>query len=156
MWAFRHRIVLSTLVVGVLAGCSSPERPSARGVTLVLPASVQARHGTCATCEVSTWVFAEFPVIVGDPEGPGGTLATVETTAVNTTRGGALAHNARPNADYAYTRTAVPAGGTLEVLAGIVIAPPPPPRDAVRINVVVALADGRKSIGSAPLVVTAE
>jgi hypothetical protein len=155
-YRIKPRLLVSTLLAVLATGCSSPARPSVRGLTLALPASVQARYVTCATCGPAIWLFAEFPVVVGDPDGAGGTLATVETTAVNTTRGGALAHNTRPNADYAYTRTTVPAGGTLEVLAGIVIAPPPPPRDAVSINVLVTLADGRKSVGSSPLTVVVE
>jgi hypothetical protein len=75
---------------------------------------------------------------------------------MNVSRGVALAQNVRPNTDHPFTATTVPAGGTLQVFAGIVIALPPPARDSISINVAVALGDGRTAVGSVPLVISAE
>jgi len=71
-------------------------------------------------------------------------------------RGVALAQNVRPTADHPFTATTVPAGGTLQVFAGIVIAPPPPPRDSTLHQRGVAPGDGRTAVGSVPLVISAE
>ena len=137
--------------------CDSPARPYRAGVTLVVPATIQGRLVRCATCDGGTLsVVAEFPVTVGDQDGSGGVVEEVRTTAVNRSRGISLGASVRPNAQFSYPMTSVPARGSLQLSAGLVITPPPPPRDEVSVTVSVRLTDGRTSTASAPLVVTAE
>lgn len=148
----------STITVGlaIVAGCDSPAQPTRPPIALTVPAVVTGRYLTCETCEVSLWVSLEFPVTVGDPHGSGGTVHEVRVTATNQSRGQMLGGSSRPNANYAYPNTAVPAGGTLTLMAGLVISPAPPPRDEVVVGVLVTLGDGRSAVGSAHLALSAE
>jgi hypothetical protein len=117
---------------------------------------VTGRYVTCETCDVSLWVSIEFPVTVADPDGAGGTVQEVRVTATNRSRGQVLAGGSRPNADFSYPDTTVPAGGRLTLMAGLVISPAPPPRDEVVVAVLVTLGDGRSALGSARLAVSSE
>ena len=138
------------------AGCGSPAQPTRPPITLTVPAIVTGRYVTCDTCEVGLWISLEFPVTVGDPDGSGGTVQEVRVTATNRSRGQVLGGSSRPNADFAYPDTTVPAGGTLTLMAGLVISPAPPPRDEVVVGVLVTLGDGRSALGSARLAVSPE
>ena len=81
---------------------------------------------SCPTCDVGTLsAVAEFPVTVGDPDGSGGVVEEVRTTAVNRSRGISLGANVRPNSQFSYPTTSVPARGSLQLSAGLVITPPP-------------------------------
>ncbi len=116
-----------------------------------MPDAIGARYVTCATCEAQVTAVAEFPVGVSDPNGPGGTLESVETIARNLTRGSDVSRNTRPNAQVSYPSTTVPRAGTLTVEAGIVMSPAPPPRDAITLTVVVRLTDGRSTTRTVPV-----
>lgn len=48
----------------------------------------------------------------------------------------------RPNVNYSYRETRVPAGGALTLQAGLVYEPLPPPRDEVYLVVIVTFRDG--------------
>jgi hypothetical protein len=147
-------LAASAAILALVACGSSPAAPSRPGITLGMPSSVTGTYVSCADCETPLVVVAEFAVAVGDPEGPGGTVQRVEVVAVDTSRGTELARNVRPNADVPYPVTALPAGGSLTLAAGVVISPAPPPKDTVTVSVTVRLTDGRASTGSAPLVVS--
>jgi hypothetical protein len=137
--------------------CDSPARPDGAGLSVVIPSTIQGRLVSCPTCDGGTLsVAAEFPVTVGDPDGSGGVVEQVRTTVVNRSRGISLGANVRPNPQFSYPTTSVPARASLELSAGLVITPPPPPRDEVSVTVFVQLTDGRTATASAPLVVTAE
>ena len=137
-----------------LASCGgSPSKPSLPGITLGVSATITGKYVACSTCDPPLVVSTEFPVVVGDPDGPGGTVRQVEVVAVETSRGTEIARNIRPNADFVYPVTAVPKAGSLTLAAGVVISPAPPPRDSVNVTVTVRLEDGRASTASAALAV---
>jgi len=159
MWPESVTRLLRTLpaaaaVLALVACGGSPAAPSLPGVTLGVPSTVTGRYVSCAACESPLVVVAEFPVVIGDPEGPGGTVQRVEIVAMNASRGTEIARNVRPNADVAYPVTALPGGGSLTLAAGVVITPAPPPQDAVTLSVTVRLTDGRASTGSVALAVS--
>jgi hypothetical protein len=143
-------------LVAITAACDSPTRPGRPPIALTIPSTVTGRYVSCATCEVTLWISVEFPVVVADPDGAGGTVQDVRVTATNQSRGTVLAGNTRPNSEFPYPNTTVPAGGTLSLMAGVVISPASPPRDEVVIAVLVTLSDGRTGLASAPLVVASE
>jgi hypothetical protein len=150
------RTLLAVATVAMLAGCGgTPARPSLPGITLQVDDPITARSVACATCEVALVVVAEFPVTVGDPNGPGGVLARIEVVATDESRSTEVGRNVRPNADVAYPVRDVPAGATLTVPAGIVIGPAPPPRDSLSVTILARLEDGRASTRTVPLVVAA-
>ena len=158
MWwhlAFRHGCSLAgASCLLALASCGgSPSAPSLPGLTLGVPATITGKYVACSTCDPPLVVSAEFPVVVGDPGGPGGTVRQVEVVAVDASRGTEVARNTRPNADFAYPVTAVPKAGSLTLAAGVVISPAPPPRDSVNVTVTVRLTDGRASTALAALAV---
>jgi hypothetical protein len=123
-------------------------------IALSTPDRVTARYATCGTCETEVTAVAEFAVTVSDRNGPGGTLASVETIATNTTRSSEIARNTRPNGDVGYPVTTVPKGGSLSVSAGVVMTPAPPPRDAITVTVAVRLTDGRMTMRTVPVAFT--
>jgi hypothetical protein len=135
--------VLAFLVALLVAGCDDapPSSPS-RALTLAFADPVLARL-VAGDDAAAVYAVAEFDVVVGDPLGPGGVVRSVETRIVNRSRTTEVARNARPNSDFAYPNTAVPAGGSLTLPAGVVY-PLPPPRDDVQVVVTVMLTDGRR------------
>jgi hypothetical protein len=147
--AAARRLALAVLLTAA-AGCGS-EQPSPPAVRLALPTRAEGRLVTCATCEEpSTTVVIEFTVGVRDPDGPGGTIERLETIVTNRSRASEIGRNVRPNADYTFDDSHVPAGGQVAVQAGIVISLPPP-RDEIVVTVLVRLADGREASGTTPL-----
>lgn len=148
---FGPAIVAAAFVL-LAGGCSGgTERPSRPGLTLDMPATVTGRYVACGTCEIALTVVSEFTVRVGDPAGSGGSVESLVTIAA--ARGTVVAQNRRPNESFVFPDTRVPAGGVLDLSAGIVIAPAPPPRDIVEVTVRVTLADGRSVIARAPMAV---
>ncbi len=142
-------------LVGAACGDGRPAAPSTPALALALPATVEGRAVNCPACaEPSTTVVVEFPVVLGDPSGPGGTLSRVSTRIVNRSRALDVAENVRPNAAAGLGPAALPPGGRITVEAGVVFGPPPPPRDEMAVVVSVQLSDGRHASGSAPLAVT--
>lgn len=138
----------------MLAACSAERAsPSPPPIVLTLPAVVEGQLVSCTGCqEPSVWVVIEFAVTIADPHGRGGTLERLTTIVMNRSRATEAARSVRPNADYAFSSTDVPAGGQLVVQAGVVSAVPPP-RDEMSVTVVVRLTDGREVSASAPLAV---
>ena len=147
-----------TLAAGlVLCGCGEHARPtpSAPGITLRVPNPIAGRYAACAACpERAPSVVAEFTVVVGDPAGPGGTVATLEVRVFNRSRATELARNTRPNTSVGLTDAAIPAAGELRLQAGIAL-PPPPPHDEVVVTVIVTLTDGRQTSRIVPFVIEA-
>jgi hypothetical protein len=151
---FRGSAVIATSCLVIAAACGgSPARPSLPGITLSMPDSITARYVTCSGCETEVTAVAEFEITVSDPDGPGGTLQSVQTVATDTTRSAEVGRNTRPNRDVAYPETAIPKGGALTVPAGIVMNPAPPPRDAISLTVSARLSDGRTTTRTVPVVV---
>jgi hypothetical protein len=133
-------------------GGEGPE-PTPPPLTLVLPATVEGRLVACGTCADPTpRVVAEFPVGVSDAQGPGGSIDRLETIVMNRSRGLEVGRNVRPNADYAFPDSTVPARGQLVVQAGIVFGPPPP-RDEIVVTVRVHLTDDRQASSTVPLAI---
>lgn len=132
------------LLTFVLAACrSGPASPNA-GLTLVLPDGVTGRIVTCTVCatEPSAWGVVEQDVTIVNQSTRDRDVATVEARAFNRTRGALISANTRPNVDYSYPDASVPAGGALTLQAGLVYQPLPPPRDDVRLIVIVTFRDG--------------
>ena len=145
--------IVVVFVVAALAGCrDGGPGPSRASLTLRMPAVVEGRYSTCASCEIPVVVVVEFPVVIGDPAGPGGVLERLETLVVNSTRGVEIVRTLRPNADVAFRDAAVPPAGSLTVQAGAVFSPPPP-RDDVRMTVRAWLTDGRSAAATSPLAI---
>jgi hypothetical protein len=146
-----------TLAAGlVLCGCGEPARPtpSAPGITLRVPNPIAGRYACPGCPEPAPTVVAEFTVAVGDPAGPGGTVATLEVRVFNRSRDTELARNTRPTTSVGLPDAAIPAAGELQLQAGIALAPPPP-RDEVVVTVIVTLTDGRQTSRTVPLVIEA-
>ena len=136
-----------------MAGCGDHSTsPTPPPLSLILPAQIEGHFSACGTCADPLTVVVEFAVTVVDATGPGGTLATLETRVLNSSRGVEVARNVRPNADVGLSPSAVPAGGRVTVEAGIVF-PPPPPRDTLTVVAVARLTDGRETSASAPLAI---
>lgn len=135
----------------VLAACGSgPAAPNA-GVTLVLPDGITGRIVTCATCtDPAVWAVVEQDVSIVNRSTRDRQVATVEARAFNHTRGTLIKANTRPNVDYVYPDTWVPAGGMLTLQAGLVYHPPPP-GDEVYFIVIVTFRDGTSVRGQTPL-----
>jgi hypothetical protein len=141
----------------VLWGCGEHARPtpSAPGITLRVPNPIAGRYAACPACpEPERNVVAEFAVVVGDPAGPGGTVATLEVRVFNRSRDTELARNTRPNTNVGLADAVIPAAGELQLQAGIAL-PPPPPRDEVVATVIVTLTDGRQTARTVPFVIQA-
>ena len=141
----------------VLCGCGehAPPTPSAAGITLRVPNPIAGRYAPCPACpEPDPSVVSEFTVVVGDPAGPGGTVASLEVRVFNRSRDTELARNTRPNTSVGLPDSTIPPAGELQLQAGIAL-PPPPPRDEVVVTVVVTLTDGRQTSRTVPLVVQA-
>ena len=145
------RFVAAAALV-VTAGCDSPEGPSPAPLVLTMPTAVEGRYSTCQTCADPVAVVVDFPVTVSDASGPGGTIATLETRVMDTSRGVEIARNTRPNGDVGLSPSALPARGQVTIEAGIGF-PPPPPRDALTIIATATLTDGRQASASAPLTI---
>jgi hypothetical protein len=145
-----------TLAAGlVLCGCGEHARPapSAPGITLRVPNPIAGRYAACSACsERDPAVVAEFAVTVGDPAGPGGTVAAVEVRVFDRSRDTELARNTRPNTNVGLPDAAIPAAGELQLQAGIALSPPPP-RDEVVVTVIVTLTDGRHTSKTVPFVI---
>jgi hypothetical protein len=138
------RITLTILLLAAVAACGNATGPSeALAVTFAVP--VAARRVACPACTVEPreWAVAEFPVTIADASNRGGTVASVEARVTNRSRGIELGRGVRPNSDYAYPDTRLPAGGALVAEAGVVFFPVPPAGDDVWIDVIVTLTDGR-------------
>jgi hypothetical protein len=145
--------VIPAICLIALDACGgSPAQPSLPGITLSMPDSITAQYVTCGSCETEVTAVAEFEITVSDPNGPGGTLQSVQTVATDTTRSAQVARNTRPNRDVTYPATTVPRGGGLSVPAGIVMSPAPPPRDAISLTVSARLSDGRSTSRTVPVV----
>lgn len=128
----------------VLGACGSgPASPNA-GITLVLPDGVTGRIVTCTICttEPAAWGVVEQDVTIVNRSARDRDVATVEARAFNQTRGALISANTRPNVNYSYRETRVPAGGALTLQAGLVYEPLPPPRDDVHLIVIVTFRDG--------------
>ena len=138
------RVFLAILLLAAAAACDSPIRPS-EAFTVTFAAPVAARRVVCPACTVEPreWAVAEFPVTMADASNRGGTVASIEARVTNRSRGIELGRGVRPNSDYAYPDTRLPAGGALVVEAGVVFFPVPPAGDDVRIEVIATLTDGR-------------
>jgi hypothetical protein len=131
--------------------------PASAALTLTFSEPVSARLVACATCTLPPFlsVVAEFPVTIGDPAGPGGAVQTVETRVVNRSRGSDAGTNTRPNADFTYPNTALPARGSLTLGAGLVF-DMQPPRDELQVVVRVLLTDGRAAERTSAIVVAGQ
>lgn len=154
----RARALGATLVAAALVPACGGATPTAPGATLTLTFAVpiQARLVPCPTCVEgpAQRVVAEFPVTVADPSGPGGQVERVEVLVFNRSRGVELGRNTRPNKDFPYADTLVPAGGSLVLEAGIVF-DPPSSGDQVDLTVRVSLADGRDAQRTAAIAIAA-
>ena len=139
------RVLLTILLLAAAAACGNSIGPS-EALTVTFAVPVAARRVACPACTVEPreWAVAEFPVTIADASNRGGTVASIEARVTNRTRSGIeLGRGVRPNSDYAYPDTRLPAGGTLVVEAGVVFFPVPPAGDDVRIEVIATLTDGR-------------
>jgi hypothetical protein len=146
----RSVAAAAALGVAILSGCSSEAKPTPPPIAVSLASPVEGRVVSCASCPDVPTLVIDVPVTISDPMGTGGVLAEVTLVALNRSRGGELARNTRPNAEYAFPDASVPAGGQLVVRAGLV-APLPPPRDEISVTVLVRLTDGREASAAAPL-----
>jgi hypothetical protein len=146
---------LLLLAVALTApGCGeSPTGPDAPSLVILLPAAVQAQMVACPGCsDPSVVATAEFPVTVRSLDAHGGVVESLETAVVNRSRLLPLVRNVRPNSDFGYPDTSLPARGALVLAAGAVF-PLPPPRDEIVVRVLVRLTDGREVSATAPVVV---
>ena len=147
------RCVVAAAVLAVTAACGdSPDGPSPAPLVLTMPAAIEGRHSTCQTCSDPVAVVVTFPVTVTDASGPGGTIATLETRVMDTSRGVEVGRNTRPNGDVGLSPSTLPARGQVTIEAGIGF-PPPPPRDSLTVIATVTLTDGRQASASAPLTI---
>jgi len=148
-----RRLLLACLAA-TMAGCGggAASRPSPPPLSLILPAAVEGHYTNCTTCADPVTVVVALAVTVVDANGPGGTVATLETRVVNSSRGVEVVRNVRPNAAAGLSPTALPAGGRVIIETGVVF-PPPPPRDALILLVVARLTDGREATATAPLTI---
>jgi hypothetical protein len=127
------------LAVCAAAACNDTTGPSPAELTLFVTEPVVAR------LEAGTGLMVlEFPVIIADPAGGGGTLATLATTVFNRSRNSAVVRNERPNGSFAFPEVTLPAGGSLTAQAGAVFTPPPP-RDEIVVIVEARLSNGRSA-----------
>ena len=148
-----RRLLLACLAAtSVGCGDGAASRPSLPPLSLILPAAVEGRYTNCATCAEPVTVVVGLAVTVVDANGPGGTVATLETRVVNNSRGVEVARNVRPNAVAGLSPSALPAGGRVTIETGLVF-PPPPPRDALSLVVVATLTDGREATETTPLAI---
>jgi len=149
-----RRVVAALATLTLAAGCGdSTTGPSPAPLLLTLPAAVEGRYSTCQTCADPLTVIVTFPVTISDASGPGGTIATLETRVMDTSRGVEVARNIRPNGQVGLSPSSLPAGGQVSIEAGIGF-PPPPPRDALTVVATARLTDGREATATAPLTVT--
>jgi hypothetical protein len=146
------RFVAAAALVATAACGDSPEGPSPAPLVLTMPAAVEGRYSTCQTCADPVAVVVSFPVTVSDASGPGGTIATLETRVMDTSRGVEVARNTRPNGSVGLSPSALPARGQVTIEAGIGF-PPPPPRDSLTVIATATLTDGRQASASAPLTI---
>jgi hypothetical protein len=145
--------LLAAAALVVTAACGdSPESPSPAPLVLTMPAAVEGRYSTCQTCADPVAVVVTFAVTVTDASGPGGTIATLETRVMDTSRGVEVARNTRPNGSVGLSPSALPARGQVTIEAGIGF-PPPPPRDSLTVIATATLTDGRQASASAPLTI---
>jgi hypothetical protein len=153
MCAIR-RVVAAVLVpwaIVSMAACGGDAAPSRPALALSMASPVEGRADICGSCsDVPATVVVETSVAVSDPSGPGGVVEALTTIVMNRSRALEVARNVRPNADFAFPATNVPAGGRLTLEAGVV-APLPPPRDEMAVTVHVRLTDGREASATAPL-----
>jgi hypothetical protein len=120
---------------------TAPTPASTLSVTFAQPLAARVVDGRAVL---------EFPVVIQDVGGPGGTVQSVTTIVTNRSRDIDVGRNVRPNADVSYLDTVIPAGGSLTLAAGIVFEVQPP-RDEVRVSVVVTLSTGRRAEQSGSL-----
>ena len=107
--------LLAAAALVVTAACGdSPESPSPAPLVLTMPAAVEGRYSTCQTCADPIAVVVTFAVTVTDASGPGGTIATLETRVMDTSRGVEVARNTRPNGSVGLSPSALPASVTPE------------------------------------------
>jgi hypothetical protein len=145
-------IVAVALLASVACGDRGITQPSPPPLQIEIPSMITGRLQMCVTCSPAFPVVAEFPVTIGDAFGGGGVVESVETRIQNVSRGSLVAVNVRPNGEFGYPDTSVPANGRLVLQAGVVF-DLPPPRDEIRAIVTVRLTDGRQAITSAPVIV---
>jgi hypothetical protein len=148
----KIEIVAVALLALVACGDGGVTQPTPAPLQLEIPSVVTARLQTCPTCAPAFPVVAEFPISISDAFGRGGVVESVETRIQNVSRGVVMAINVRPNGDFAYPDTSVPANGRLVLQAGVVFTMPPP-RDDIRAIVTVRLTDGRQALASASVTV---
>ena len=148
-----RRLAAALAIVTLGASCGdSSSGPSPAPILLTLPTAIEGHYSTCQTCTDPVAVIVTFPVTVSDASGPGGTIATLDTRVMDTSRGTEVARNTRPNGDVGLSPSALPAGGQVTIDAAIGF-PPPPPRDALMVVATARLTDGRSASASAPLTI---
>jgi hypothetical protein len=152
MTHLKTEIVTVALLALVACSDRGVTQPTPAPLQIEIPSVITARLQTCPTCTPAFPVVAEFPVAISDAVGRGGVVESVETRVQNISRGVVMAINMRPNGDFGYPDTSVPANGQLVLQAGIVF-DLPPPRDEIRAIVTVRLTDGRQAVASAPVMV---
>lgn len=138
------------------AACGGSPTASGRPPAVSMVAQVSASTVTCDTCTEGPfiWAVAAAPVTITNPGSRAIALSTVETRAFNHTRASVIATNVRPNLDFTYPDTTVPAGGSLTLEAAVVYHPLPPPADDIRLVVIVTFSDGRTARAEAQLFLT--
>ncbi len=112
---------LTSVVTGVVVavwssiGCNgTPSTPVEPELVVDFTTPVVAKPGS------APFYFAEWPITIRDPMGPGGRLEFVDVIVTNRTRDQEIGHNRRPNTDFVYVEDRVPSRGALTVEAGVV------------------------------------
>lgn len=118
---------------------------------MILPAQVASMIVRCDFCTDPVTAVVQVPVTITNVGNRDLRVESVEARVVNQTRQTVIASNTRPNVDFPYPHTDVPANGSLTLEAGVVYHPLPPPRDEIRLVVLVTFHDGTSAHGQARL-----
>lgn len=144
------------LLAATLAGCSaSPVAPDPAAIALTIASEVTGRVVPCESCELpAVTAVATTNITLSNRGTISQRVAAVDTIVMNQTRRTVVAANRRPNADVALGDVEVPAHGWLTLEAGVVY-PVPPPRDDIRLLVIVTMGDGTRVQQQARLITAA-
>ena len=136
------RLLAATLTLTLSACGGGPTLPASQGAKLILPAQVEGRLVTCATCSPAAWGVLETSITLENNGAHDRRISTVESRVLNRTRNIVVATNTRPNKDFPLLDLLLPRGGRASLDVGVVYAPLPPPTDEIWFAVIVTFDDG--------------